>query len=393
MGSIGYAKSTAEAWYELFSKHAEDLYPGRYSIAKCRELAEQNEEIQALAKQKCSMIVAHNYLYPEFHEAAAMVGDSLGLAQAVRKAGAKRVDFESVAFMGETAKMINGDATRVFIGDAPQTLGCSLVFGTDHKVIAKWRQQNPGGVLVTYVNSDAYTKAASEYISTSRNTHRVILQAAKDNPGRKILVLPDKYLGYVMKSKALEEAAKEGFDLDPDLIEVYTAKLGQWNACCYVHEKIGEGAPEQALDEYPDAELLIHPECGCASSCLLKMHQGIIPQARAYFLSTEAMLERARVSPAQTFVVATEKGMVYRLRKMLPEKKFVPVSQQAECQFMKANTFEKLLRSLKEDRIEILLCDDCCDPRQPYQDARVVHIPRSVAAAARVAIDRMLTIT
>lgn len=384
-GSVNI-KELAMRWYELFNRHAEDLYPGRYTRERCVTLAEQAAQIKQLALQKGSTIVAHNYLYPEFHEIADKVGDSLGLSFFVRDRAASRVDFESVFFMGATSKIIAGDATRVFVPDYPDIIGCSLVFGTDYEWIENWKRENPGGILVTYINSDAYTKSLSDYISTSRNTAKIIVQAAKDFPGRKILVLPDKYLGFVMKSIAVEQG------VDPDLIEVYEHRKGEHWAACYVHAEIGPDASDIALLEHPDAELMIHPECGCASACLLKLRNGEIPRAKAYFLSTEQMVMHARQSPARKFIVATEKGMVYRLRKEMPEKEFLPVSMQAECRYMKANTFTKLLRSLNEDRLEIILCDDCCDPKKPYQDNRVIHIPRSVANSARIAIDRMLTI-
>ena len=379
-------------WHELFSRYAEDLYPGRYTANKCFELAEQAVEIQRLAEEKKSTIVAHNYLYPEFHEIAEKVGDSLGLSFYVQKKKAPRVDFESVFFMGATAKIITGDSTRVFVSDSPEVLGCSLVFGIDYDWLDDWRRRNPDGVLVTYVNSDAYTKSISDFIATSRNTDRVIVHAAKMFPGKKILVLPDKYLGYVMKARAIELLGEEGIDIDPDLIEIYEQKKGQYWAACHVHQEIGPDAADIALLENEDAELMIHPECGCASSCLYKVQKGEIPHSKAYFLSTEQMIERAKTSPAKKFVVATEKGMVYRLRKEMPEKEFIPISEKAECGFMKANNFDKLLVSLREDKVEIVYCDDCCDPRAPYRDDKVVHIPISAAEAAIKGISRMLAI-
>lgn len=379
-------------WFERFNRLAGDLYPGRYSFPKCLELAEMAAEIIALARAKGSLVVAHNYLYPEFHEIADKVGDSLGLAQYVQAQRADRVDFESVSFMAQTAKIINGNQTRVFTPDDPQTLGCSLVFGTDYEWLENWKRQNPDGILITYVNSDAYTKSISDYISTSRNTHKIILRALQDYPGKRILVLPDKFLGFVMKSLALEEAEKLGLSVDPDLIEVYEYHKGEWRASCYVHEEIGPDASLIALLQNPDAELMIHPECGCASSCLLKLRCGQIPHGKAYFLSTEGMIRRARESPAKRMIVATEKGMIYRLRKEIPEKEFIPISMQAECRYMKANTLEKLLRSLREDRLEIILCDDCCDLKKSLETDREIHIPRLIAEKARIAIDRMLTI-
>ena len=386
------AASLAADWYDRFSRYAADLYPGRYTREKCLQLAEQAVEIRRLAEEKRSTIVAHNYLYPEFHELAEKVGDSLGLSFYVRDRKAVRVDFESVYFMGATAKMITGDATRVFVPDRSKVLGCSLVFGTDHEWLERWKAANPGGILVTYVNSDAYTKSISDFISTSRNTDKIIAHAVKTFPGRRILVLPDKFLGLVMKQRALELLEQEGVAVDPDSIEVYSHSLGEWTACCYVHEKIGDRGVEMMMEEHPEAELMIHPECGCASSCLYKLHSGVIPRGKAYFLSTEGMVEHALRSATQTFIVATETGMIYRLRKECPQKTFLPVSVEAECRYMKANTFDKLLASLRDDRIEVVLCDDCCDLKRPYEDDRVIHIQRSVAARARTGIERMLSV-
>ena len=156
------AKTLAGEWHALFSRYAADLYPGRYRYERCLELAGQALEIKRIAAQMRSTIVAHNYLYPEFHEVADKVGDSLGLSLYVRDRRARRVDFESVYFMGATAKMIAGDATRVFVADRSDVLGCSLVFGTDHAWLERWKQGNPGGMLVTYINSDAYTKSISD---------------------------------------------------------------------------------------------------------------------------------------------------------------------------------------------------------------------------------------
>lgn len=396
------AKTLATKWHDLFSRHAEDLYPGRYTAARCLELAELALEIKALAAAKGSKIAVHNYLLPEFHEIADYIGDSLLLATLVRDSGAPRVDFESVHFMGATAKIMLGDKTRVFTCDTPEVLGCSLVSGTDYGWVERWKRNNPDGLIATYVNSDAYAKSISDYVTTSRNTGAIIEHILTSEPDRRLLVMPDKFLGYVMLARAIESIderrAASGrprlTDAEVqalrDRVDIYKHSYGGYNASCYVHEKIGDDAPERALEEYPGAELMIHPECGCASSCLFKLNAGILPKDRVYYLSTEQMVWRAKKSEAKTFVVATEKGMIYRLRKEMPDKIFVPVSQDAECRFMKANTLEKLHLSLRADRVEIVLCDDCCDPKKPFQDAFSVHIPRSTAALAKIALDRMV---
>ena len=223
------ATELAKDWYEKFNRFAGDLYPGRYTPEFTNYLAELALEIQEMARQKKSTIVAHNYLYPEFHEIADKVGDSLGLSLYVRDKGAVRVDFESVYFMGATAKIITEDATRVFVADSPKVLGCSLVFGPDYRWIEKWKERNPGGIVVTYINSDAFVKSISDYVSTSRNTAAVLKKATELNPGKKILFVPDKYLGWVMRSMA---------GLSSDVVEVYDYSHDGFNASCYVHEKV-----------------------------------------------------------------------------------------------------------------------------------------------------------
>lgn len=374
-------------WYEDFNRFAGDLYPGRYSWDYCRYLEDLARQIEELAEKKQSTIVAHNYLYPELQEISARVDDSLRLSLFIRDQRASRVDFQSVFFMGATAKIITGDATRVFVPDYPDVIGCSLVFGTDYDWIETWKREHPDGILITYINSDAYTKSISDYIATSHNLGKVIVHVAQHHPGQKMLVLPDKFLGYVMKNWAVAQG------VSPDLIEIYEFRKGHHNAACYVHDElIPSDSVDIALWEHPEADLMIHPECGCAASCLLKIQKHEIPDTKAYFLSTGGMLKHALESSAKQFLVATEKGMLYRLRKSLPAKEFIPVSDKAVCRYMKACTLEKLLVSLQQDRIEIVLCDDCCDPKKPFQVDNVVHIQRSVAAKAMRPIQRMLSI-
>ncbi|MBI3666985.1 MAG: quinolinate synthase NadA [Acidobacteria bacterium] len=344
-----------DLWLDRFSRFAEDLYPGRYTRAYVRELVGMAREVCSLAEQKQSVVVAHNYQYPELQEVAEIAGDSLGLSQYVAERQAPRVDFCGVLFMGETAKTILGDRSRVYMPDRP---GCSLVASIDQTRIDNWVAHHPDGILISYINTDALTKARSDYICTSRNASQVLAHAARQYPGRRILFLPDKYLGAVVLSQTA---------VDPALVDLY-------DGACHVHSKIGETALEEALDRYPDAELLIHPECGCASSCLAKTMQAGPAFGKAYFLSTEQMLWHARRSPSREFIVATEMGMVYRLRKEVPEKTFYPVSYLAVCEYMKMNTLEKLLDSLENDRVEI-------------------QVDEEIQRKARAAIQRMLTIT
>jgi quinolinate synthase len=343
-----------EDWYERFSRHAEDLYPGRYSAAYVRDLVEMGKQVQARAQEKQSTIVAHNYQYPELQEIAEVVGDSLGLSQYVARRQAPRVDFCGVLFMGETAKTILGDRSRVYMPDRP---GCSLVASINQLWLDHWIRRHPDGIVISYVNTDALTKSKSHYICTSRNAAQVLSHAGREYPGRRILFLPDKYLGAVVLAQT---------EVDRNLVDLY-------DGACHVHSKIGENALEQAMDQRPDAELLIHPECGCASSCLAKTMQEGPANGKSYFLSTEQMLWHAERSSAREFIVATEMGMVYRLRKEIPGKRFYPVSYQAVCEYMKMNTMEKLVDSLEQDRVEIT-------------------VEGEIREKAQAAIERMLSI-
>ena len=343
-----------DTWYEDFNRFAGDLYPGRYTRDYVKDLVDIGRRVRELAEKKQSLIVAHNYQYPELQEVAESVGDSLGLAQFVAEKRAPRVDFCGVWFMGETAKTILGEASKVYM---PDEAGCSLVASIDHERISAWLSRNPQAVVISYINTDAKTKAISDYICTSRNASQVLEHAARSNPGRRILFLPDKYLGSVALAQS---------NVDPKNVDLY-------DGACHVHAKMGEKALEKALDRYPDADLLIHPECGCSSACLSKTINGASPYQRSYFLSTEQMIRHAEKSPAPEFVVGTEMGMLYRLRKMLPEKTFYPVSDQAVCEYMKMNTLEKLLQSLEDDRVE-------------------VEVEPDIQNKAQAAIQRMLTI-
>ena len=343
-----------DRWYEDFNRFAGDLYPGRYTREFVQAIVEQGRQVMERAHAKDSLVVAHNYQYPELQEVADEVGDSLGLSQFVARQNRARVDFCGVWFMGETAKTIVGDRARVFMPDRP---GCSLVDSINHARIQAWRDRNPKGVIVSYVNTDARTKAMSDYVCTSRNAAQVVKAAAASSPRERMLFLPDKYLGAVATAQAR---------LDPDLIDLY-------DGGCHVHAKIGEHALDQAYDRHPDAELLIHPECGCASTCLAKIMNNESELQKAFYLSTEQMVTHAKQSAAKEFIVGTEMGMLYRLRKEVPGKIFHPVSPDAMCEYMKQNTMAKLLHSLEHDEVEVQVAED-------------------VRRKAQAAIDRMLSI-
>ncbi|AEE15319.1 Quinolinate synthase [Thermodesulfobium narugense DSM 14796] len=376
------ANSLAKKFYDLFNRYAEDLYPGRYTHEKCKDLANIYFEIKDLKQKKDSLILSHNYLYPEFHEISDNIGDSLGLSLFVKEKKCKRVDFQGVFFMGSTSKIIVGNEKRLFVPDKPENLGCSLVDSIDTTYIKNWKEKYDG-VVISYVNSDIYTKSLSDYICTSRNADKVIINAIKKFKGKKVLILPDKNLGKVMKARAIDSLKEEGTDVDPNIIEVYE----QEKAYCHVHEKISLDYILSLIDKYKESDLLIHPECSCSFKLYEMTKKDKELKKKLFIVSTEQMVSSAKSSSAKSFIVGTEKGMVYRLRKEVPEKEFLPIDF-AQCEYMKENTLEKLLESLKSDRYEIFISDT--EEVEFREDG--IYLPRKVAEKARVAIERMLEI-
>jgi quinolinate synthase len=310
--------------------------------------AEMLAEINALRKQRNAVILAHNYQISEIQDVADFVGDSLGLSQQAAKTKADTIVFCGVHFMAETAAILCPDK-RVLIPDLDA--GCSLAASINLQQLLDWKKEHPGAVVVSYVNTTAEIKAESDYCCTSGNALKVVQSIPED---KEILFLPDVFLG--------------------SWVEKMTGRKNMhiWMGECHVHAAIPPSRIDEKLIEHPKAELLIHPECGCLTPYLDRVvRQNGCSQLKV--ASTEGMIKRAGQSDAQEFVVATEIGILHRLKKENPEKQFYPIDNEMSCMFMKMITMEKLLRSLKED---------------VYQ----VTVPEEIAVRARVAIDRMISI-
>lgn len=305
------------------------------------------DEILELKRQRGAVILAHNYQIPEIQDLADYVGDSLGLSQEAARTQAGVIAFCGVRFMAETASILCPDRT-VLLPDLQA--GCSLAASITAEQLRAWKAEYPGAVVVSYVNTSAEVKAESDYCCTSGNAVRVIQAIPAD---REILFLPDMFLGGYLE-------------------RVTGRKLHVWLGECHVHAGIGARDMLQMRDAHPEAELLIHPECGCASSAMYSLTT--TPSVgRASILSTEGMLRHAHTSPAREFLVATEVGILHRLEKENPGKTFLPVSENAVCRFMKMITLEKLRHSLEAMEYE-------------------VRVPTDVADRARGAIQRMIEI-
>lgn len=307
------------------------------------EAAQTARRIEGLKKEKNAVILAHNYQVPEVQDVADYVGDSLGLSQLAGKTDADIIVFCGVHFMAETASIISPDK-KVLIPDTGA--GCSLSDTITAGQLREWKNEHPGAVVVSYVNTSAEVKSESDYCVTSSNAVRVVEAIP---PDRKILFLPDIFLGaYVAK--------------------VTGRKMEIWPGECHVHTGIKVGDIRRAKDAHPGAEVVVHPECGCTTHYLYDSGG----ESDIRFLSTSGMTERAR-SGGDEFIVATETGMLHRLRKDNPGKRFFPASEGAVCEYMKMITLEKVLRSLEEEVFE-------------------VKVPEQIAARAKKPIDRMLEI-
>ena len=310
--------------------------------------AELIEEIRALRVQRNAVILAHNYQVPAVQDVADYVGDSLGLAQAAASTNAAVVVMCGVYFMAETAKILCPDRT-VLIPD--EAAGCSLADSITADQLRAWKAEHPGAVVVSYVNTTAAVKAESDYCVTSGNAEDVVRSLPED---REILFLPDMFLGeYVQRATG--------------------RRMHIWMGECHVHAGIRPEEVEARRASLPDADLLIHPECGCTTQLLWARGTGTVDPTRSFVLSTEKMLTHAQRSPRDDFLVATETGILHRLRREMPAKRFQAADPSAVCRYMKMITPEKLRDALRDLRPQ-------------------VEVDPAIARRARVAIDRMLAV-
>lgn len=306
-------------------------------------------EVRRLARLRGATILAHNYQLPAIQDVADHIGDSLALSRIAADAPEDTIVFCGVHFMAETAKILSPQKT-VLIPD--QRAGCSLADSITADELRAWKAEHPGAVVVSYVNTTAEVKALTDVCCTSSNAVDVV---ASIDPGREVLFCPDQFLGAHVRRVTGRQ------------------NLHVWAGECHVHAGInGEELTGQARAN-PDAELFVHPECGCATSALYLAGEGAFPQERVKILSTGGMLDAARQTSARKVLVATEVGMLHQLRRAAPEVDFQAVNDRASCKFMKMITPAALLRCLVEGADE-------------------VHVDPDVAAAGRRSVQRMIEI-
>ena len=310
-------------------------------------------EVRALAAERGAVILAHNYQLPEVQDVANFVGDSLALSQQAARTDAEVIAFCGVHFMAETASILSPDKA-VLLPDPDA--GCSLADSITASQLRAWKAKHPGALAVMYVNTTAEVKAETDYCVTSSNAAAVVEHIYREHgDDTEILFGPDMFLGaYVEK--------------------VTGRKMHVWDGECHVHAGIRPSDIRDMRDSHPDADFLIHPECGCSTSVMEYVAAGDVDPDGVHMLSTGGMLRYAQTAPAgTTAIVATETGMLHPLQMANPDVDFVAANEAASCRFMKMITLPKLRDALREM-------------------APVVKVPEEVAERARLPIERMVAI-
>ncbi len=312
------------------------------------------DEVRALARERDTVILAHNYQLPEIQDVADYVGDSLGLSQQAASAEGATIAFCGVHFMAETASILCPDK-QVLIPDLEA--GCSLAASITAEQLRGWKQHHPGALVVMYVNTTAEVKAETDYCCTSANAVAVVEHIYREYGDEvEILFGPDMFLGaYVEKTLG--------------------RRMHVWDGECHVHAGIKPQDIASVRAAHPGADFLIHPECGCSTTAMEYVAAGDIDPTGVHMLSTGGMLAYAEAAaPGATAIVATETGMLHPLREAAPDTAFIAANEAAVCRYMKMITLPKLRDALRDGVHE-------------------VRVPADVAAAARVPIERMVSIS
>jgi quinolinate synthase len=306
------------------------------------------KQVLALKRDKNAVILAHNYQLPEVQDVADFIGDSLALSRNAAQTDADIILFCGVYFMAETASIICQDK-KILIPDLGA--GCSLASSINADELKSWKSEHPNAIVVSYINTSADIKALSDYCCTSSNAVKIIKSIPES---KEILFLPDMFLG----SYIAEITERKNMYI--------------WPGECHVHAGINAEQINTMLTTFRNAEFLVHPECSCTSSTLYHMSKGDLAK-NGHILSTEGMMNHARTSNAKQFVIATETGIIHRMKKENPNKQFIPIKEDAICKYMKKINLEKVHNSLVDTVYE-------------------VKVPANIAEKAKLSIDRMLAI-
>jgi quinolinate synthase len=316
------------------------------------EIATLSEEVRALAAERDAVILAHNYQLPELQDVADFVGDSLGLSRQAGKTDAEVIEFCGVHFMAETASVLCPDKT-VLIADLGA--GCSLSESINADQLRAWKAEHPGAVVVMYVNTSAEVKAETDYCCTSGNAVQVVEHILREHgPETEILFGPDMWLGSYVERETGHS-------------------MHVWPGECHVHAGIRPDDIKAQRAAHPDAEFLVHPECGCVTQVMEFVAAGEVDEEGVHMLSTGQMLDYVQKRPDGEYIVATENGMLHPLQMAAPGASLIEANRMAYCKYMKMITLPKLRDALREMKFE-------------------VGVPAEIAERARVPIERMVAI-
>ncbi|MGB7235923.1 MAG: quinolinate synthase NadA [Rhodococcus sp. (in: high G+C Gram-positive bacteria)] len=324
LGTSGSAAVDSAVW-----AGAADIVDGPGGFSGVEASEEWAAEIKRLARKRGATILAHNYQLPAIQDIADHVGDSLALSRLAAEVPEDEIVFCGVHFMAETAKILS-PAKTVLIPD--QRAGCSLADSITAEQLREWKADYPQAIVVSYVNTTAEIKALTDICCTSSNAVEVVESI---DPNREILFLPDQFLGAHVKRVTKRE------------------NLHIWAGECHVHAGINGDELAAKSRVHPDAELYVHPECGCATSALYLAGEGFVAEDKVKILSTGGMLDAARTTGAKQVLVATEVGMLHQLRRAAPDVDFLAVNDRASCGYMKMITPAALLRCLVEGKDEV----------------------------------------
>ena len=270
------------------------------------EIARMSAEVRALAAERNAVILAHNYQVPEIQDVADHMGDSLGLSREAASTDADVIVFCGVHFMAETASILSP------VEDGPDPdpdAGCSLADSINADQLRAWKAEHPGALVVMYVNTSAEVKAETDYCCTSSNAVQVVEHIWREHgPETEILFGPDMWLGSFV-------ARETGLTEDPERYR----RFHVWDGECHVHAGIRPDDIVRTRAEHPDAEFLIHPECGCSTQAMEYVASGDVAGEGVHMLSTSGMLEHVEANPEGEFIVATETGMLYPLQQAAPQ--------------------------------------------------------------------------
>lgn len=282
------------------------------------------EEIDKLKKEKNAVVLAHYYQEPDIQDVADYIGDSLGLAQQAEKTDASIIVFAGVHFMAETAKILNPDK-KVLLPDL--RAGCSLSDSCPPELFAKFKQQHPDHLVISYINCSAGIKALSDIICTSSNAKQIVESLPVD---QKIIFAPDKNLGGYINKKT-------------------GRNMVLWNGACMVHELFALEKIVRLKERHPDAQFIAHPEC----------EEAVLREAN-FIGSTTQLLKYTQDSSSDSFIVGTETGILHQMQMKSPNKTFIPAPPDNacacnDCPHMKLNTLEKLYLCMKYEQPEIVM--------------------------------------